>query len=243
MPRFFKELLAPASVGETIVLDGANGAHIRRSLRMAVGDAVVVSDGAGLDYDTVIESFDGDAVCLRVRERAENRTEPSLWVTLYQGLPKGDKLEQIIQKSVELGVAEVVPVALSRSIAKVGDKAAQKQARWQKIADEAAGQSGRGCLPAVSQPISVDELVRRAASVKTIVCYEAGGEPLDLLVSPADAKLALVIGPEGGLAPEEVARLQDAGAHVATLGPRILRTETAPVAALAVLMHLTGNWK
>ena len=243
MPRFFKELLAPASVGETIVLDGANGAHIRRSLRMAVGDAVVVSDGAGLDYDTVIESFDGDAVCLRVRERAENRTEPSLWVTLYQGLPKGDKLEQIIQKSVELGVAEVVPVALSRSIAKVGDKAAQKQARWQKIADEAAGQSGRGCLPAVSQPISVDELVRRAASVKTIVCYEAGGEPLDLLVSPADAKLALVIGPEGGLAPEEVARLQDAGAHVATLGPRILRTETAPVAALAVLMQLSGNWK
>ncbi|MBR3290249.1 MAG: 16S rRNA (uracil(1498)-N(3))-methyltransferase [Clostridia bacterium] len=241
MPRFFKELPAPASVGDALCIDGADGAHIRRSLRMTVGDAVTVSDGAGYDYDTVIEAFDGDSICLRVRARTENRTEPTLRVTLYQGLPKGDKLEQIIQKSVELGVSEIVPVALSRSIAKVGDKAAQKQARWQKIADEAAGQSGRGCLPTVSQPISVDELVRRAAEQKTIVCYEAGGEPLRALVSPDDTRLSLVIGPEGGLAPEEVARLQDAGARVATLGPRILRTETAPVAALAVLMQLSGN--
>lgn len=241
MPRFFKELPAPVGIGDTIGLDGANGAHIRRSLRMTVGDTVVVSDGAGLDYDTVIEAFDGDAVCLRVRGRTENRTEPTLRVTLYQGLPKGDKLEQIIQKSVELGVSAIVPVALSRSIAKVGDKAAQKQARWQKIADEAAGQSGRGCLPPVSQPISADELVRRASETKTIVCYEAGGEPLSALVTPDDTELSLVIGPEGGLAPEEVARLRDAGAQIATLGPRILRTETAPIAALAVLMHLSGN--
>lgn len=241
MPRFFREFDRPPAVGETVYIEGQDGAHIRRSLRMAPGAELLLCDGRGREYTAAIDGFEGDTVRLTVTGIAENRTEPSVRVTLYQGLPKGDKLEWIIQKAVELGAAEIVPVVTARSIAKPGERAAQKQGRHQKIAAEAAGQCGRGRIPAVLLPIPFSEALRRIRQEPTIVCYEAGGRPLRELVSPGQRELSLFIGPEGGFSPQEVEALSDAGAAVATLGRRILRCETAPIAAMTAVMLLTGN--
>ncbi len=237
MPRFFKDITPP-----TAVLDGADGAHIRRSLRMQVGETLTVCDGRGTDHTCRIVGFDGDAVTLTVEVSAVSRTEPTANVTLYMGLPKADKLEWVIQKAVELGVTTVVPVVTSRSIVKLDAAgAAKKQERWQRIAAEAAGQSERGIIPAVEQPVPFSAALKRMAAEKLLILYEGGGQTMDTLLSPADSQVSLFVGPEGGIAPEEVAAMQQAGGVCTTLGPRILRCETAPIAALAVTMHLTGN--
>ena len=171
-----------------------------------------------------------------------NASEPSLAVTLYMGLPKADKLEWIIQKAVELGVTAIVPVVTARSIARVdGKDAEKKRTRWQKIAAEAAGQSGRGIIPTVEAPISFKQALPRLAAENTLLCYEGGGQPIGQLVSREDTALSLVVGPEGGFDPAEVAAVTAGGGRIATLGPRILRCETAPIAALAVVMERSGN--
>lgn len=242
MPRFFWTPKSLANAGDLIQINGQDASHIRRSLRMEIGDNLTVCDGNGKDYQTEIVSFSDDAVSLKVLDILPNATEPSLKVTLYQGLPKGDKLETIIQKCVEVGVYKIVPVVLSRSIAKPGDKVQKKQERWQKIADEAAGQSGRGIRPQVEAPISFSDLLKRLEKEKTLICYENGGKPLGQCVSTEDESISLVIGPEGGLSEEEVKKMEAAGGTVVTMGPRILRTETAPIAAMAVLMEKSGNW-
>lgn len=243
MPRFFSPAFAGKSVGDTVALSPEDSAHARRSLRMNIGDTLDLCDEQGRDLAAHITEFSGDLVFAAVDAVCDSHSEPHTRVTLYQGLPKGDKFEQIIQKSVELGAAEIVPVEMSRSIAKIGDKGDKKLARFQKIADEAAGQSERGMKPAVRPPLSFKEAVAKIqnAGGKTLVCYERGGVPLKSVLSPADEAVALVIGPEGGIAPEELQALEAAGATAVTLGPRILRTETAPLAALAVVMDRTDN--
>lgn len=242
MPRFFKSMTTPPSVGDHITVDGQDAVHIRRSLRLREGDAVLVCDGRSTEYDTVIASFDGDDVRLTVTDVRPSAAEPTVKVTLFQGLPKGDKLEWIIQKCVELGVFEIVPVEMSRSIAKIGDKAEKKHKRLQTIADEAASQSGRGILPRVAAPVSFREMLTRLGETPTVVCYEGGGKPFCDLISKDMTALNIVIGPEGGIAPDEIDALVAAGGVTATLGSRILRCETAPVAVLAATMAITGNW-
>lgn len=241
LPRFFQSMDTPAAVGDRLTIVGQDAVHLTRSLRLTVGDAVLVCDGRSTEYDTVIDGCRQDAVELLVQAVRESRAEPTLQVTLYQGLPKSDKLEWIIQKCVELGVTEIVPLEMERSIVKLGDKADKKRARWQTIAHEAAGQSGRGILPTVAEPMPLSGALERMRGGLTIVCYEGGGEPFSALIDPSVQKLNLVIGPEGGIAPSEIERLVQNGAKLATLGPRILRCETAPVAALAVAMALSGN--
>lgn len=237
MPRFFVE----TTEGDTLTISGQDAVHIRRSLRMEVGDELTVCDGHGTDCACVIRAFSGDDVVLDVTTRTPSSNEPSCAVTLYQGLPKADKMEWIIQKAVELGVARIVPVQMARSVAVINEKSGKKAARWQKIADEAAGQSGRGILPVVESPIAFREAAVRLASETALVCYECGGEPFTSLVSRASTAVSLVIGPEGGFDPKEIDTLREGGARIATLGPRILRCETAPIAALAVLMAASGN--
>ncbi len=243
MPRFFSPAFAGKTVGDTVALSPDDSAHARRSLRMTIGDSLDLCDEQGHDLAAHITEFSGDVVLACIDNVCDSHSEPHTRVTLYQGLPKGDKLEQIIQKTVELGVAEIVPVEMSRSIAKIGDKSDKKLARFQKIADEAAGQSERGIKPAVCPPLSFKEAVARIqkSGNKTLVCYERGGVPLKTVLSAADNAVSLVIGPEGGISPDELNALQAAGAIAVTLGPRILRTETAPLAALAVVMDRTDN--
>lgn len=240
MPRFFVE--SSPSVGTQAVITGADARHIGGALRMTVGESLILCDGRGTDYTCTVVSVGREEVTVRVDAAAPNVTEPTLAVTLYMGLPKSDKMEWIIQKAVELGVTAVVPVITARSIARVeGKDAEKKQIRWQRIAAEAAGQSGRGRIPTVEAPISWKQALPRLAGENTVLCYEGGGRPIGESVTPEDTALSLVVGPEGGFSVQEVESVTAVGGRIATLGPRILRCETAPLAALAVLMERSGN--
>lgn len=238
MPRFFVE---PTSA-DHLCVSGPDGHHIARVLRVRVGEKLTCCDGQGTDYACEVEFLDGDAVTLRVLSRSPSVAEPSTAVTLYQGLPKSEKMEFIIQKAVEIGITRIVPVSMSRSIVRLkGDEGRKKQLRWQKIAAEAAGQSGRGVIPTVSEPISFAQAAEEMKTGLSVVFYEGGGCPLSRLVTGETTAVSFMVGPEGGIEPEEIAVLREAGVHVATLGKRILRCETAPLVALSVMMQLTGN--
>lgn len=239
MPRFF---VAPFFGDETTIA-GEDGRHIARSLRMKMGEPLTLCDGQGTDYQCEITGFSGDEVFVRVLERIASHSEPSVKVTVYQGIPKGDKMDSIVQKAVELGAAEIVPVYMRRCVSRPDEKsAAKKAARWQKIAEEAAKQSGRGCLPQVLLPMEFSKAAKRASeNGPVLLFYEGGGKPLSEAVSSGWKSVSFFIGPEGGVDEEEVRILMEEGACKATLGPRILRTETAPLAALTAIMLLTGN--
>ena len=242
MPRFFVE--QPLTVGQAVQIEGEDARHISGALRMTVGEALTLCDEAGSDYACTITAIDRQSVTAAVESVSPSVAEPSLAVTLYMGLPKADKLELIIQKTVELGVTAIVPVVTARSIARWDAKdGAKKLTRWNRIAAEAAGQSGRGIRPCVEEPLTFKQALARLSGENTLLCYEGGGAPIGELCTPADTALSLVVGPEGGFDLAEVEAVQAAGGRIATLGPRILRCETAPLAALTVLMEKSGNMR
>lgn len=237
MPRFF---IDGAADGRAYIT-GADALHIAKALRMRPGEAMTLCDGKGTDFDGVLETVTDRQVTVRITASRPSQAEPTLAVTLYQGLPKGDKMDWIVQKAVELGVTAVVPVATRRSVARLEGKADKKQERWQRIAAEAAGQCGRGMLPSVERPLSWSQALSCLSGEPALVFYEGGGRPLRELVTPSTRRLSVFVGPEGGFDPEEIDAIRRQGGGVATLGPRILRCETAPLAALTLLMHLSGN--
>lgn len=237
MPRFFIDGTADGRA----YIAGADALHIAKALRMRPGEALTLCDGKGTDFEGVLETVTDRQVTVRITVSRPSQAEPTLAVTLYQGLPKGDKMDWIVQKAVELGVTAVVPVATRRSVARLEGKADKKQERWQRIAAEAAGQCGRGILPAVERPLSWSQALSRLSGEPALVFYEGGGRPLRELVTPSTRRLSVFVGPEGGFDPEEIDAFRRQGGGVATLGPRILRCETAPLAALTLLMHLSGN--
>lgn len=239
MPRFFIEDIE----GDRLTVTGDDARHIGRSLRMKPGEELTLCDTRGTDCLCVIESVSETDVLVRVLERRQSDTEPSVKVTIYQGYPKGDKLETVIEKAVELGVSRIVPVLTERSVARPDDKsAARKLERWQRRALEAAKQCGRGRIPQVEPMVSfarLPQLIKEHDRV--LFCYELGGQPLAGTVGKDCSDIGIFIGPEGGISSEEAQALEAAGAIPVTLGKRILRTETAPLAALTAVMLLTGN--
>ena len=237
MPRFF---IDGAADGRAYIA-GADALHIAKALRMRPGEALTLCDGKGTDFEGVLETVTDRQVTVRITASRPSQAEPTLAVTLYQGLPTGDKMDWIVQKAVELGVTAVVPVATRRSVARLEGKADKKQERWQRIAAEAAGQCGRGMLPSVERPLSWSQALSCLSGEPALVFYEGGGRPLRELVTPSTRRLSVFVGPEGGFDPEEIDAIRRQGGGVATLGPRILRCETAPLAALTLLMHLSGN--
>lgn len=225
-----------------IILDGEQARHIAKSLRMKVGDMLTVTDGEGGDFGCSIEEITKDTVRLKVCYRQAADSEPSCAVTLYQGVPKGSKLEDVIQKCTELGITRIVPVLTRRCVSRPDEKsAAKKNIRYGKIALEAAQQSGRGIVPEIAPQRSLKQAIAEDNSELKIVFYEGGGEPLKSIIPESAKSVSIYIGPEGGFEESEIAALEDAGAVRATLGKRILRTQTAPVAALTSIMLLTGN--
>ena len=240
MPRFFKE-----NFKEEPFIDGQDAAHISRSLRMKQGEGLTVCDGNGTDYTCVIEAITPDRVCLEIKEENPSEAEPDIKVTLCTSLLKGDKLEQVIKHSVELGVFEITPIISANCVSRPDERSLKgKVGRWQKIANEAAGQSGRGILPKVNEAITLKALSEAFGEFDLVLFfYEVGGNPLgETLWENAGAKkIAVITGPEGGFAPEEAEMLKNAGARVISLGKRILRAETAPLAALTGVMLLTDN--
>ena len=241
MHRFYADD-TPAADG-LVRLGEEDAHHASRVLRMKPGDAAEVFMH-GKRFFAEIASMEG-AVTLRLLDELPS-TEARLRVTLYQGLPKAEKMELIVQKAVELGAAAVVPVSMSRCVVQLNQKdGAKKQERWQRIAREACKQSGRCLQMQVEAPISFKELVRRLPGHEAaIVPWEdARGYSLHRLREelPHLTELAMVIGPEGGMSQEEVAQMRSALCRPVTLGPRILRTETAGLAALSALFCLYGD--
>lgn len=227
---------------EKIILDGESARHIAKSLRMKVGDVICVTDGGGDDYGCQIEEITKDEVVLKVCYKQACESEPSCRVTIYQGVPKSSKMEDIIQKCVELGVCEIVPSLTKRCVSRPDDKAAgKKNQRYQKIALEAAQQSGRGIVPKIENMKTLRQAIAEDESDVKIVFYEGGGEKLADIVKLDTESVSVFIGPEGGFEQEEVEQIEASGGVRATLGKRILRTQTAPVAALTAIMLLTGN--
>ncbi len=239
MPRFYTNKIE----GKQVRIPGADAVHTGRSLRMKPGEELTVSDYGGTDHRCAITRITPDAVELTVLESMPNESEPAVKVTLYQALPKGDKLESILQKSVELGVSRIVPVLTSRCISRPDSRSmAKKLQRYEKIVLSAAKQCGRGILPEVCPLMSFDQAAQRLAQHETpIFCYEQGGDSLASLVRPDAKDVGVLIGAEGGFDPAEAEMLSQLGVPRAGLGKRILRCETAPIAALAAIMLLTGN--
>ncbi len=225
-----------------IILDGEQARHVAKALRMRVGEMLTVTDGSGSDWGCQIEEITRDTVRLKVCYQQACESEPTCKVTLFQGVPKGSKTEEIIQKCVELGVTKIVPVLTARCVSRPDEKGAgKKNVRYQKIALEAAQQSGRGIVPEVAAMATLKEALAADDSAQKIVFYEGGGAPLTGLIDRETESVSVYIGPEGGFEESEIALLKEHGVAVATLGKRILRTQTAPVAALTAIMLLTGN--
>lgn len=240
MPRFF---VAARPQDGLLMLEGENAHHASRVLRLRPGDPVTLCDGKGTDYDCVVERVGREAVACRVQDCHPARTEPKQRLVLFMALPKGDKMDFIVQKSVELGASEIVPY-LSKNCVSRPEKTDKKVERWRRIAAEAAKQCGRGVLPAVGAVISFEQAVMRAGLCETALLLYENEKQTGLREALADGvgnSVALLVGPEGGFAPEEAETAADAGLKSVSLGTRILRCETAPVAALAAVLYAGGN--
>lgn len=225
-------------------LDGENARHISKSLRMKIGEQLTLVTPSQNQLTCTISGINSETVNVEVNERKMCENEPDVQITLYQALPKGDKFEYIIQKCVELGVAKIVPVISSRCISRPDGKAlAKKQVRWQKIAREAAQQSRRGIIPEVADCVTFKQAVQRSQENElNIIFYELGGESVGKLLENNAKSIGIFIGSEGGFEQSEVDLILENGGFAATLGRRILRAETAPLAALSILMYATGNF-
>lgn len=236
MHRFFAETAEEGRV----ILSREESNHALRVLRMTPGDACQVLL-AGEIYAAVIEKA-GENVVLQLGEKQPS-TEAGVRITLYQGLPKGDKMELILQKCTEIGVHRFVPVLFGRCVVKWDKKDNEKKLpRWQRIVTEAAKQSGRAVVPQVAEPVTVTELCRLLAGHdKVLVPWEEEKGNGIRKYWQGEKDVAIVIGPEGGMEEGEVEKMQAASAVPVTLGPRILRTETAGMAAAVSLLTISGD--
>ncbi len=225
---------------DTISIVGADYKHITKVLRHNIGDELYVAYD-GMDYICDINDITDKEVVLSIKEVKPNDTEPKVYVHLYQGLPKQDKLELIIQKCVELGISEITPVETKFCISKINKKAKDKTERLQKISASASYQCGRGIIPKVNEPTTFNKLSHELFSdALNIVAYEKEDKAtLKTVLQCNDniSKINIFVGSEGGIAEEEIQKLQQNGFSTITLGKRILRTETAPITLLSNIMY------
>ena len=245
MYNFFVE--ESAQQADRFVITGDDYNHICHVLRMQAGDTFLVSC-AGFSHLCALERFEGDAVVARTIKKNVQNTELPVHFYLFQGLPKGDKLELIIQKAVELGAAGIIPVEMNRCVVKLDDKRKRsKQARWQAIAESAAKQSKRNRIPAVFDVLSYAQAMEKAKEMDLfLVPYEneRGMEATKEALSHirAGMSVGILIGPEGGFDEREIALAKEAGGKVISLGKRILRAETAAVTAMGMgMLHVEMN--
>ncbi len=245
MPQFFVE--RTMRVGDEVALRGGDARHVLRVLRLAKGDWLMLSDGRGKTYRAEIIATATTHLTARITEECAPRrgTPPP---TLAIAIIKHDRTEAIIQKAVELGIQRIVPFSSARTIPTyaAGIKEA-KRVRWQRIAHEAAKQSGLPVQPKVDPPSTFEALMAIASTTELSLLFWEGERTQPISQLGAELKTAaqklVIIGPEGGFAPEEVARAQTHGVRTVSLGPQILRVETAAVAALALVQFLSGNFE
>ena len=245
MPRFF---VTASQIGvrdggkKTVMICGADASHITRSLRMKTGERLTVCDMAGVEYECAVTSV-GDTVFADVLSEKKSDTEPPYKATLYQALIKGDKFDTVVQKAVECGVSRIVPVLTERCVVRLTKKDCEKKiARWQRIADEAAKQCGRGALVEVCGLLTFNEAVKEAAKDSLpLFCYEAeDGTTLKSALRECGAvpkAVSFMIGSEGGFSVSEAEYAEQNGMIPVGLGKRILRTETASSFVLACISY------
>jgi 16S rRNA (uracil1498-N3)-methyltransferase len=237
LSRFFID--APLSLGEH-ELPEAQAHYIGRVLRMAEGDALQLFDGSGQEYRGQLLEVGKKRVRVQLDEQFAGQVESSLSIHLGQGLSRGERMDWAIQKATELGVTEITPIVSERCEVRLKDERADKRlAHWRQIAVSACEQCGRSRVPVIHAPLVLSDWLKQSNAELKLVLHPVA-KPLVSHAKPAS--LAFLIGPEGGLTDSEVDQAKAAGFHAARLGPRVLRTETAPVVALAVAQQLWGDF-
>ena len=229
--------------GNSFEIEGEDARHISKSLRMKTGESLTLCTLDGRRHECEITAFSTDSVTVKVLSSTICEQEPSVKITLLMALTKGDKMDDIVQKSVELGVYEIVPVLTARCISRPDEKQIKKKVqRWQKISDNAASQSRRGIIPQVKDMMTLKEASNVCNSFdKAIVFYECGGEKLRDIIDEDIKTLAMFVGSEGGFEESEIDILKANGVTPTTLGTRILRAQTAPIAGITAVMYQTKN--
>lgn len=224
-------------------ITGEDAKHIAKSLRMTKGEKLTLCTLDGKRHECEIKAFSADSVTVEVLSSTVCEQEPGIKITLFMALTKGDKMDDIVQKSVELGVYKIVPVLTNRCISRPDQKQMSKKVqRWQKIADNAASQSRRGIIPQVCEVLALKQAALLLKDYdKSMVFYECGGEKICDIVDENIRTLAMFVGSEGGFEENEIELLKENGAIPATLGKRILRAQTAPIAGITAVMYQTKN--
>lgn len=243
MPKYFTE---PENIKDGFIeIFSDEAKHILNVMRMEIGDTLTICDGQSNDYLCRICETGKNCLKAKIEETTKSESEPKTKITLYQGLPKSDKMELIIQKCVEIGVCRIVPVITERAVVKIekGAKEDKKTERWQKIAESAAKQSGRGIIPAVERPMKFKDAIEEAVkNGEAIIPYENEKDRgLKEFVKNSKAEnIGIFIGPEGGFDTKEIEFAVKNGVMSVTLGKRILRTETAGIVTSAIVLYELG---
>ena len=249
MPKFFVK--QEQIEGNTILINGQDVNHISRVLRSQIGDELQICNSqTGDNYLCDIKEITQEEILCNIKEKLMDTVEGNVEVTIFQGLPKSDKMEYIIQKSVELGVYDITPIEMKRCVVKLNEKdKTKKQLRWQKISEVAAKQCGRDIIPEINNIINIKKVYEKIKNYDIVlVAYEneKNNTLKDQLnnvkntIQKADnnkTKIGIIIGPEGGIEEEEVNNLKENGAKIITLGKRILRTETVALNVLSIIMY------
>lgn len=232
---------------ESILIKGSDVNHIKNVLRLTVGKEILISDRQGYEYECIIRDIDADIVTAQILNRILNHTEPAVETTLFQALVKGEKMEFVIQKSVEIGVTKIVPLMTKRCVVKLEseNKLKNKIDRWQKIAESAAKQSKRGIVPEVCLPMTMEQALEYVKNQLDVGCIPYENEEAHhiktFLQSIQAQSIGVFIGPEGGFTEDEVALATSYEVKPITLGKRILRSETAGLVTLANIMYEMGE--
>ena len=245
MARFFvsKENIH----NDIITIIGNDVNHIKNVLRLKPGDQIDICDGSSNDYIAVIEALEKNEIKTRILDRIGNLNESEIKVMLFQGIPKSDKMDSIIQKNVELGIHSIYPVITDRTVVKMdqGASAAKKTERWQRIALEASKQCQRGIVPKIGNSLSFNEALETAVNnseLSIIPCLREKDNTVRKVIKNRYLKsVSVFIGPEGGFSDEEVDLAERSGVVPVTLGPRVLRTETAGLVVLSLIMYELGD--
>jgi len=249
MPKFF---IKNEQINDNrIVISGEDVNHIANVLRMKIDDELQICDIDTSDnYVANISEIGKDQIMCSICKKIKSEAESDINLTIFQGIPKSDKMELIIQKSTELGVKEIIPVAMERCVSKISGKdEIKKIERWQKISEVAAKQSGRDIIPKIKNVVKIKEICELIKDFDMIIVPYEKAEDVSFknaieeikALKKADLKIGIVIGPEGGFEPSEINLLQEVGAKIVTLGKRILRTETVALAMSSVIMYELGG--
>jgi 16S rRNA (uracil1498-N3)-methyltransferase len=233
----------PLAEGATVTLQPEPSKHLSQVLRLGHGDRLLLFNGDGRDYAGVIESAGRAAAAVRIEQVGEPEPPAALEIKLAIGVSKGERMDLALQKAVELGVSSLAPLFTERSVVRLRDERLDKRVQhWRGVIIAACEQSGRRRLPSLAEPMRLSDWLAEAPPGALLLDHRAS-LPIAALAPPPDQRLTLLVGPEGGLAPKEREAAHDRGLIGVRMGPRILRTETAPLAAIAAIQALWGDFR